>query len=595
MNDEQIIATANRAQLNEDNKINACGRTLHIGFFFDGVGRNIENDAQEHRLSNICRLYRAFPEEEMNTKTSSHSKFYFSGMGTPFKEELSTKLHAVMDTSQSKALDEAVSIPKDAAQDAAKDIFTGDWYEVLDKQWKKLWNPAEWRKTLLSSGSKIVARASIEAMPWLRDNKYISEILVTGVDTRVNTAKFDFEKSYHESIELSPLPIKRIAISIFGFDLGATLARKFIDDLLKDIFKKETSEDKSVEKYTYENVPVDIIFTGLFDCSRQTPASSNNGLDYFVAFLSAVGKTVSSVMGEKAIDQDTPLPKAVRKALHLVAAHERRPWRSLYSLGKEGSWEEILLPGSSEDIGGGLLPDEQKPSAELCRVALHQMYRTAYMAGVPFPDYQTLDQTDTDIANYFLMNDAIEGRSSQYWAKRYQAAIGNNVLSNYSQNLHLDAYFNWLGQQYYLYCMELGRLDAEKAGTMATIVLSTEDPEEQKKITDNHLARETLKKNWGWLDDVKDQALLMKNSITTDSYDRRVLIAPKIYIPAFKRAERFLEYSHCAYQNKPMPPSADHAPGEIFSWLIHDIQKVDPDASITQDFLVIRSVENPKD
>lgn len=47
-------------------------------------------------------------------------------------------------------------------------------------------------------------------------------------------------------------------------------------------------------------------------------------------------KMIGSVLGEKAIDQDSPLPDVVNNALHLVAAHERRPWRGLYLLGKNG-------------------------------------------------------------------------------------------------------------------------------------------------------------------------------------------------------------------------------------------------------------------
>ena len=46
--------------------------------------------------------------------------------------------------------------------------------------------------------------------------------------------------------------------------------------------------------------------------------------------------------------------------------------------------KEIMLPGCSEDVGGGLKPDEQKPVPELCRVALHTMYNAAFRAGVPF-------------------------------------------------------------------------------------------------------------------------------------------------------------------------------------------------------------------
>lgn len=594
MNKEQIIASANQAQQNEDNQTGVCSRTWHIGFFFDGVGRNIELDAPQHRLSNVARLYRAFPDRDKNTPEDSYDVFYYSGLGTPFNDELSTKLHAAMDGSLDKLKDEAIGIPKDAAEDAGKELLSSSWYEILDKQWKKLLNPTEWGKIASDATRKIAIKVGIEATPWLRDSKLMSEIFVTGVDTRLAAARQDFEVTYKKNSELSPLPIKSISISVFGFDLGATLARKFIDDLLNDICQKEQQKDSSA-KYTYETIPVNIIFAGFFDCSRHTPASSNNGMDYFAALAGVTGKTISPFLGEKAIDQDTPLPSAIRNALHLVAAHERRPWRGIYALGKQGKWPELLLPGSSEDIGGGLLPDEQKPSAELCRVALHQMYRCAYMAGVPFPDYQTLPKLSETIASYFLMNDAIEGYSAQNWATRYRKNVGNQPLSVKSQNAHLDSYFDWLGQQYYLYCTELERLDTERKSILTTTIVPGIIPEDRKKMDEYTLAMQTLKNNWGWLDDVKDQALWFINSVMTNPNEKRTSIAPDIYIPTLRRAEQFMEYSHCAYQKKPMPVSNDKAPAQIFAWLAHDIQKVDPAASISVDFLTIRSVEIPDD
>ncbi len=75
-------------------------------------------------------------------------------------------------------------------------------------------------------------------------------------------------------------------------------------------------------------------------------------------------------------------------------------WRCLYRFGSNNpKHREELLPGCSEDIGGGLKASEQKPSAELCRVALHRMYREAAMAGVPFPDFQTLQQVSETVAS----------------------------------------------------------------------------------------------------------------------------------------------------------------------------------------------------
>jgi hypothetical protein len=53
MDIESLIAAANRAQQAEDAGLG----TVHgygMGFFFDGIHRNIEQDAPERRLSNCC-------------------------------------------------------------------------------------------------------------------------------------------------------------------------------------------------------------------------------------------------------------------------------------------------------------------------------------------------------------------------------------------------------------------------------------------------------------------------------------------------------------------------------------------------------------
>jgi hypothetical protein len=48
-----------------------------------------------------------------------------------------------------------------------------------------------------------------------------------------------------------------ISISLFGFDLGATLARKFLDELLEKVCNK--SNDST---YWYKDSLVDIVFAG---------------------------------------------------------------------------------------------------------------------------------------------------------------------------------------------------------------------------------------------------------------------------------------------------------------------------------------------
>ena len=84
MDIESLIAAANRAQQAEDAGLGNCSRIWHLGFFFDGIHRNIEQDAPEHRLSNIARLFRAFPDERENIPSITYNAFYISGLGTPF-------------------------------------------------------------------------------------------------------------------------------------------------------------------------------------------------------------------------------------------------------------------------------------------------------------------------------------------------------------------------------------------------------------------------------------------------------------------------------------------------------------------------------
>jgi hypothetical protein len=132
MNIESIIAAASRAQQVDNAGLGNCSRIWHVGFFFDGIHRNIDQDAPEQRLSNISRLFRAFPSIQQNTANESYDAFYFSGLGTPFKEELTEKLHTIMDSAQGSALDDLKDQPKEMAKDAGLDYLkSGNWWEVL--------------------------------------------------------------------------------------------------------------------------------------------------------------------------------------------------------------------------------------------------------------------------------------------------------------------------------------------------------------------------------------------------------------------------------------------------------------------------------
>lgn len=132
MDIESIIAAANRAQQAEDANIGNCDRTWLVGLFFDGIHRNIAQDVSENRLSNVARLFRAFPSVQQDTSHENYSKFYISGLGTPFRENLTSKLHAIMDGAQSSVMDDLKDQPKEIAKDASMELLKGsNWWEVL--------------------------------------------------------------------------------------------------------------------------------------------------------------------------------------------------------------------------------------------------------------------------------------------------------------------------------------------------------------------------------------------------------------------------------------------------------------------------------
>src|SRR5690606_41433740 len=61
-----------------------CGRTLHLSFFFDGLTRELERDEAENRISNIGRLYKAYPDGQSDDDFTIFRAFYLSGLGADY-------------------------------------------------------------------------------------------------------------------------------------------------------------------------------------------------------------------------------------------------------------------------------------------------------------------------------------------------------------------------------------------------------------------------------------------------------------------------------------------------------------------------------
>ncbi|WP_379058096.1 hypothetical protein V6M93_18320 [Pectobacterium brasiliense] len=466
--------------------IGTCSLALQIGFFFDGLKRNINADEDSQRLTNVGRLFRAHPLEIKASLTSSYSyaKIYIPGLGTPLEDTPSERLDSILDARQ-KALpedyaDALVEQGKETAVDTVKGVFKGDWSQVLSNKLDDLRSMKSGLDAVASTAKTAATRVLLEAAEPIRDNPIVAELLMTGVDARVDSAKNQFKLNVADVKKINQLPIKLIQISVFGADLGAALARRFIDELLETLCTKVGSE------YRYEDSKVEVIFAGLFDCTRRssldmgdTVATVSDGAG-LVARHPVVGM-ITTAFGAKVIEFDKPLHPAVKSALHLIAAHERREYRPLLPLGPlRSGWREVLCPGISEDVMGGLLPNEQRPSAELCRVPLRQMYETARRAQVPFPNFKTLNEKDPYVASYFVMQDSRLGYSAKAYSEFYSKWVGKTVPTPEVFELHMIHYCVWLGEKLHDYKILLRNVSGSE--------------------------RDKLNAQWGWLKQVEYDA-----------------------------------------------------------------------------------------
>jgi hypothetical protein len=504
----------------KNSHITTCERTLRIGFFFDGFGRHLLKDLQSGRVSNVAKMYMAHPATGKDETSYNYRRLYLSGMGAEYLADLTTTANAGVDTAGSKAADVPKDVAKDEGKKILKDVLKGhDWWERLKRDLKDLVNaPLKGLKVLKGA----VVDAVAEVVPPLRDNPVMAEIAKTGANIRIDGA-IDFLNDEVSNVKaLSGPPLKRIELSVYGFDYGATLARGFLYRLLERCLIDG-------EKVEYQGAQVVVLFAGLFDAVDRSRSDIPLIDDY-------IPVPTSNVLGDANV-----LPKQVRQALHLVAAHERRFYRRASLLGKgNAKWREELMPGVSEDIGGSLLPGEQKPSAELALVSLHRMYRAAFQAGVPFPHIEDLPDIDMKTAGLFTFNDHINGKTALGLVKKYQSAAKASIAQLKNLNLgdqapflgHMRLYIRWLASISRSYVQRLREIGEEEDRLNASQYASgnsagmfgrpVETPEKRqarlKRTQELQTEREALRAELGWLEDVDSEARSMRSGRTRDGY-----------------------------------------------------------------------------
>lgn len=485
-----------------------CESTLHISLFFDGFGRNSVNDVQEGNLSNVARLFFAHPDDTGQERTDSNvdrRRFYLSGLGTDFNASLgggAATSGAGLDGALSKAKDSALKSPEgtlnNSPLDAAKDILTGK------KWWESLLNNLK-IGNVLTGAIKAAAPATLDLFGITRDNEYTATFFKTGVDTRLEAAFKVVEKTLADAKAKSGVPVKRITISVFGYDFGASLARAFIHKLFDECDPATT---------VFKGAQLEVNFAGLFD-SVDRSGESSIVLEYLVPFVNTV-------------DDGECLAGPVKSALHLVAAHECQESRRSRLIGTGPStprWEERLVPGTSYDVGGGLKKKDVSHSSELQLASLHEMFQAARSAGVPFPTLDELYENQPDIAEYFVLNDHINGTSAIGASKNYMGKAGNKKVSAESFLAHRRLYIQRLRGLWELYRGQHKAYDDEeerlqrpilgKQGSIARALgMSTESDAQAAKrdqaLKQTQQGKAALRAELSWLEDVDREAWRLK-------------------------------------------------------------------------------------
>jgi len=500
-----------------------CERTLRIGFFFDGFGRHLLKDLQTGRVSNVGKLYLAHPVDMPNQIPDpffAYRKAYISGLGEDYDADLTTMANGSLDSFAGAVTEVPRAVAADQALEALKDALKQrNWWERLKHDLGELGeHPAKAVRVLKGA----VIDATTEAVAPLRDSPIAAQLLKSGANTRIDGAISRLNKDIDELRAAGGPPLKRIELSVHGFDYGVTLARGFLHRLLARCLIDG-------EKVEYQGIRLVVLFAGLFD------AVDRSHIEVPLLDELLLGP-LRNVLGNA-----DGLPPQVRQALHLVAAHERRFYRRAHLLGTGNpKWREELMPGVSEDVGGSLLPGEQKPSAELALVSLHRMYQAAFRAGVPFPHLEDLHEKDADTAALFTFNDHIAGKSAHALVRHYQRAAEPSIAQLREIGLgqqgvflgHMRLYVRWLASLWRPYAQRLREIGEEEDRLHASQFQAGNSrgllglPQESQARRQARLERsgalqaerEALRAQLGWLEEVDSEARRMRAARAAHGY-----------------------------------------------------------------------------
>lgn len=485
-----------------DSRDQACRSELKLGFFFDGMSCDITGTPYGTDRSNVVKLWTIFGSQAASHDLLRIDRFYFSGLGTELNASLATGIQGSIQRAPEEITSGVEGQSRGAGFEAGKESVISEtgrpWYETFSRTFKD--SLTDWKGWLKEIRAGVI-RAGIEIVEPIRDKPIAANLLMSGASTRLDMAEQLFCQKVEEVMAEDGPPLGVVRISVFGFDFGAAIGKRFIRSLLEDTC------EQSDEKFLYNDVEVIVEFAGFFDCvDRSHPEMGP--LDWMHPLAPV-------------LDDGGDLHPAVEKALHLVAAHERRFYRRSRTMGElKDSWREELFPGISPDVGGGIEDGVQKPSSELSTVALHRMYNAAYRAGVPIPHIDDLANADRDIAQQFEFSHVAGSQSMLGLVRHYERFMRENLQPTRSAfRAHIMLYLYWQSQRFAEYRQARnylnGSLDAlpgwlssRVEGLIAAVTHSDQAQLRAVQQERNRLdsAIKALDESWGWLNQVDEEA-----------------------------------------------------------------------------------------
>jgi len=174
-----------------------------------------------------------------------------------------------------------------------------------------------------------------------------------GIQERLEKAVFDFCAEIERWRNIRRLDAVNLAV--FGFSRGSTAARAFLHWLAA-----HSKIKVSGRKLTYDDIPINVKFLGIFDTVESVGAAGEN-------------KDAGVIK--------TSIPSFVENCSHFIAAHELRHAFPV-TLSNNPNHRQVVYPGAHADIGGGYKPNEQGRSNQLARMALLNMLDEARATGL---------------------------------------------------------------------------------------------------------------------------------------------------------------------------------------------------------------------